>query len=136
MVAGMDDQQIRERERLRQHPEQLQEAIRAARAARLGGGAAAAPRILFGVFGAVFFGAGLCMLGLIWSEESSFVPVFARLFGSLICMAFLTFGGFMVYGAFTTPKLTDAIDLSATAAAGAGSESPTAAPGNYVCPNC
>jgi len=140
----MDDQQIRERERLRKNPESLQQETIQQRLAQLNpmGGP---PRILIGVFGVVFFGAGLCMLGLIWGDEdSSSFPVLGKLFGSLICMAFLAFGGTMVFGAFSRGKgLGGAIaeELRRRAAEGsAGSTAPGAsAPGyegGYRCPFC
>jgi hypothetical protein len=94
----------------------------------------AASRVLIGVFGCVFGGAGLCMLALIWGGESDFVPVPARLFGSLICVAFLAFGGFMVFGAIAGGKaISPSIDLPD---APAGAPSTSANPAGYHCPHC
>jgi hypothetical protein len=90
-------------------------------------------RVMQGVIAVVFGGAGLCVLGLIWSEESNFVPIFARLFGSLIALAFVAFGAFMGYGALARAKLsiprigTSDNPLSPAASAGVA---------GYTCPNC
>ncbi len=86
-------------------------------------------RVLMGIFGLVFGGIGICVLGLIWSSESDFVPVFARLFGSLIACAFVAFGGFMLWSAFAAQKLA-APSISAAA------DTQSTSPGTYVCPNC
>ena len=101
----------------------------------------AGPRILLGVFGCVFAGAGLCMLALIWGGESDFVPVPARLFGSLICVAFLAIGGFVainaiVGGKLMSPRLDvpDLPDLPDGSADATGR--PPASIAGYVCPNC
>jgi hypothetical protein len=134
----MDDQQIRERERLRKNPEQFQQEIVQQQLARMGQ-MNRASRVLVSVFGLVFFGAGLCMLGLIWGEEASFVPVFAKLFGSLICMAFLAFGGTMVFSAFARAKPLSSMladQLTATTCLRPPTTAPgTSAPG-YQCPFC
>ena len=93
-------------------------------------------RVMLGIFGVVFGGAGLCFLGAIWSSESDFVPTFAKLFISLVACAFVAFGGFMVFNAITSGK------LSAPTIAMSGFDdprsplSPVASATNYVCPNC
>ena len=93
-------------------------------------------RVLIGVFGLVFAGAGVCMLALIWGEESNFVPVPARLFGSLICVAFVAFGGTMAFtalrgGSFGAVNLPTLGDMGAT-----NSPTPTTTPAGYICPHC
>jgi hypothetical protein len=92
-------------------------------------------RILLGIFGLVFAGAGICVLGLIWGDRFDFVPVFAKLFGSLIACALLAFGGFMVFSAVAAGKVsfTPIATIPTTGESGKGS---TTSPGRYVCPNC
>ena len=92
-------------------------------------------RALFGVFGLVFAGAGVCMLALIWSGEADFVPTPARLFGTLICLAPIAMGSFFVYGAIAGPKaMSPSIDIpNSPESSGAP---PTTPAGGYVCPNC
>ena len=94
-----------------------------------------ASRILMGVFGMVFAGAGLCMLGLIWGGDSDDVPIYGKLFGSLICVAFLAFGGFAVFGAFVGGRKGMMSPLSEAIQARM-KEGAAAAAGSYVCPSC
>jgi hypothetical protein len=95
----------------------------------------AGARVLLGVFGCVFAGAGICMLALIWGEDSDFVPTPARLFGSLICVAFLAFGGFMATNAIFGGKLmSPRLDLpEALTDSAAISSAPVS---GYHCPHC
>jgi hypothetical protein len=91
-------------------------------------------RLLMAVFGLVFGGAGLCFLGLIWSDESDFVPVFARIFVSLVALAFLAFGGTMAVTAIRgTSGAVNLPDLPLAADAGT---STTSQPATYTCPHC
>jgi DNA-directed RNA polymerase subunit RPC12/RpoP len=103
----------------------------------------AAFRVLVGIFGLVFGGVGICVLGLIWSSESDFVPLFAKLFGSLLACAFLAFGGFLAFTAFTAfaggkngmmSPLSEAIKARMKEGAAAVESSATA--GSYVCASC
>ena len=93
-------------------------------------------RVLMGIFGLVFGGAGVCMLGLIWGSESDFVPMFAKLFGSLLACAFVAFGGFMVFSAFASDKLAAPSISMPTSNDPRSPLPPVASAGSYVCPNC
>jgi hypothetical protein len=90
-----------------------------------------------GVFGLVFGGVGLCVLALIWGNEFDFVPVPAKLFGSLVAVAFLAFGGTMAFtalrggtmGEVNLPDMRGVADDTAP-------KPPATSPAGYVCPNC
>src|SRR6185503_5759769 len=92
-------------------------------------------RGLLGVVGFVFGGCGLCMLALIWGEESSIMPVPARLFGSLICLAFVAFGGTMLFGAITGggPLGKSTIELPEVTG-DSPAPPPSSSPAGYHCP--
>jgi len=84
------------------------------------------------------------MLALIWGEESNFVPVPARLFGSLICLAFVAFGATMLFGAITgggpmrqsNIGLPDVSETNPPSNSSRESALPPAGSAAYVCPNC
>jgi hypothetical protein len=61
-----------------------------------------ASRLLFGVFGLVFLGIGLTVLGFLWGspfDEFDSPPLFFRIFGSFIAVAFVAMGGTIAYSA-------------------------------------
>lgn len=109
-----------------------------------------AARFIAGVFGFVFFGIGLTVLGFVWSGDAlDDMPFFLRLFPSFIALAFVAFGGTMAYSAVTggglmaAPSQLLAAQQRARDAAGATADAPagpTAPPlvqeGQYVCPHC
>ena len=96
-------------------------------------------RALLGVVGFVFGGAGICMLALIWGSDSDFVPVPARLFGSLICLAFIAIAGTMLLGAIKGNLMGGrTIDLPEIAGGDPAADPRGSAdkPGGYHCPHC
>ena len=96
-----------------------------------------AGRLLIGIFGLVFTGAPLCMLALLWGDESDFVPIPARLFGSLICLAGVAFGGTMLFSAVTGGGLLGVPKINLPDPQATDSPAPSAGPtAGYVCPNC
>ena len=61
-------------------------------------------RFIGGVFGFAFFGAGVSVIGFLWSQPFGQVgspPIFFRIFGSLIATVFVAVGGGILYGAIT-----------------------------------
>lgn len=86
-------------------------------------------RVIFGVFGAVFAGIGLTVIGGMWlAPFDSFhsPPLFFRIFASLIAIAFVAMGGGIAVAAWSG-KLQPRV--------GTDSLSPTASAG-YTCPQC
>ncbi len=90
--------------------------------------AAATPveRFLLVVFGLVFGGAGLTILGSLWlSSDGPRPPLFFRIMGSLIAIAFVAFAGGMIFGGVGRPSAASPPD--SRRADGTGS---------YTCPHC
>ena len=61
-------------------------------------------RFIGAVFGFVFFGIGVSVIGFLWSApfgEFGSPPVFFRIFGSFIALAFVAMGGGTAYAAIT-----------------------------------
>lgn len=87
-------------------------------------------RFLGFVFGCLFGGVGLTVLAFLWTAQGfGAPPLFFRLFGSFIALAFVAFGGTMIYGSLHG---SPAVDLSA-------SSTPPSQPankGSYTCPHC
>jgi hypothetical protein len=74
------------------------------RSIRPGGDMTQSPagRIIGGVFGFVFFGIGLTVIGFLWGagfNELDSPPIFFRIFASLISLAFITIGGLTLLSA-------------------------------------
>jgi hypothetical protein len=87
-----------------------------------------AARFLLGTFGFVFAGIGLTVLGFLWTADGfGEPPLVFKLFGSLIAVAFVAFGGTMAFGA---------IRGTASGAAAAGGRMPAPTAGGYACPKC
>ena len=90
-------------------------------------------RFIGALFGSVFGGIGLTLLGFLWSERGfGEPPLFFKLFGSFIAIAFAAFGGMLIFGAIkgapSPPRSVPADPLSPDATSGAE-------PG-YKCPAC
>jgi hypothetical protein len=94
-------------------------------------------RFIAGVFGVVFGGVGICLLFLMWGGEADFTPVPMRMFGSLIALAFVAFGGVMVFSVFKSNAM-GSIELPdvSDASPGAPLPPPSSSPAGYVCPRC
>jgi hypothetical protein len=95
---------------------------------------------LFAVFGFVFGGIGLAVLIFLWSggDEFGAPPLFFRIFGSFIAIAFVAFGGTMVFS-FLKPKsmlpITNAFVSTDPSTAPPPVVPPTPVAG-YTCPHC
>lgn len=66
--------------------------------------AAGVGRFIGAVFGFVFFGIGISVIGFLWSQPFGGFgspPLFFRIFGSLIACAFVAVGGGTAYAAIT-----------------------------------
>jgi DNA-directed RNA polymerase subunit RPC12/RpoP len=103
----------------------------------------AAGRFIAGTFGFVFAGIGLTVIGFLWFgfERGEFgaPPLFFRIFGSFIAIAFVAIGGTALVGALTaSPSLTGQSPLPPLPTHPATPRSPThpLATGPYVCPHC
>ncbi len=62
------------------------------------------PRFVAAVFGFVFLGIGLTVIGFLWSQpfgEFGSPPLIFRIFGSFIAVAFVAMGGGTAYAALT-----------------------------------
>lgn len=92
----------------------------------------ASARFIMAVFGLVFGGIGLCVLGLVWSDAGSFAPTFMRIFASLIAVAFVAFGGVMAVTAIRGAVALPNLPLPTTASI----PEPQPSPGVYTCPHC
>lgn len=92
-------------------------------------------RFVGGVFGFVFAGIGLTVLVFLWSASGfGEPPLFFRIFGSFIAIAFVAFGGAMLYGVITGRAMATAARPPSVPT---GKPGPTAAPTTgYQCPNC
>src|SRR5437870_1945814 len=91
-------------------------------------------RFIGGVFGLIFFGIGLTVLIFLWSApfgEFGSPPLFFRVFGSFIAIAFLAGGGTVAFGAIFGGGMMSEI----TTLAEKQSTLPPAQAG-YVCSNC
>ena len=104
----------------------------------------AASRIVFGVFGFAFAGIGITTLGFLWLtpfNEFGSPPLFFRIFGSFISLAFVAMGGTTFVAAILGNRLqrrgTDFDQFNQTKG-----ESPPDGPAipssslNYCCSNC
>ena len=101
-----------------------------------------AGRIIAGVFGFVFGGIGLTVLGFMWlSPTDGFdsPPLFFRVFASFIAIPFVAIGGTLFYGAITGKALQGRaarqlgrMQTGATTNSGA----PSSPAGGYRCPSC
>ena len=89
------------------------------------------------IYGLVFLGVGVTVLIFLWSQpDNGFAPpLFFRVMGSFISMAFVAFGFAMCAAAFTAGRLmrSGSPPIADTPASAEGS-----APGatSYTCPHC
>jgi hypothetical protein len=107
-----------------------------------------AARFIGAVFGFVFFGIGLTVLIFLWSAGDGFgsPPLFFRIFGSFIAIAFVAMGGTMGLGSLLGKGLGPRTSAMASQIRGMreqlGEYSPPAGdsapppPARYVCQNC
>jgi hypothetical protein len=97
-------------------------------------------RIIGGVFGFVFFGIGLTVIGFLWGagfDEFGSPPIFFRIFGSLISLAFVTIGGLTLVSAVLGRNLLGSPrrPLKGEEPASAAMR-PATSTGRYECPHC
>jgi hypothetical protein len=85
-------------------------------------------RFVIGVFGFVFGGIGVTVICHLWTQDGfGAPPVFFKLFGSFIALAFVAMGGmFLVTALKTQPTQSSPPALEPSADTGAG----------YTCPAC
>ena len=90
-------------------------------------------RFIGGVFGFVFGGIGLTVLGFLWGERGfGEPPLFFKLFGSFIAIAFVAFGGASLAAAIKGPA-----SLPGNTDTGTQSHDATSDIGpGYKCPAC
>ena len=97
------------------------------------------PRFVGAIFGFVFFGIGLTVLGFLWLSpfgEFGSPPLFFRIFGSFIAIAFVAMGGGMATSMlFGKQSAFDRV-AEMQASIRAAQTSKPIAPGSYVCPHC
>jgi DNA-directed RNA polymerase subunit RPC12/RpoP len=84
-------------------------------------------RFIGAVFGFVFGGIGLTVIGFLWTERGfGEPPLFFKLFGSFIALAFVAVGGLLFFSALKgQPPQTETTHT----------QSPSASTG-YTCPAC
>ena len=99
-----------------------------------------AARFIGGVFGLVFLGIGLTVIGsLWWAPFGAFgsPPIVFRIFGSLIAVAFVAMGGTVAVGSILGRGA--GVSVGADESAGRPDPQETAVQGSnkgYVCPGC
>jgi len=106
--------------------------------------AQSAGRFVGGVFGFVFFGIGLTVLISLWGAPFGAFgspPLFFRVFGSFIALAFVAMGGTALLGAIrgAGPFSTDhvaGVQAMMDRATDHEPGSPTASQAGYHCPHC
>ena len=87
-------------------------------------------RIIAAVFGFVFGGIGLTVLGSLWGERGfGEPPLFFKLFGSFIAIAFVAVGGITLFAAIKGPP-------ALPENTGAASDATSHAGSGYQCPAC
>jgi hypothetical protein len=86
------------------------------------------PRFLGAVFGFVFCGIGLTVLGFLWTARGfGEPPLFFKLFGSFIAIPFVAVGGTLLFRSIKGPPAQTGSTLN---------QSPAAPRTGYVCPAC
>jgi hypothetical protein len=85
-------------------------------------------RVIAGIFGFVFAGIGLSVLGFLWFAEDGFgsPPLFFRIVGSLVAVAFVAMGGGIAFSAVA----------GRLSRASAGPQPPFTSGAGYRCPRC
>jgi hypothetical protein len=95
-----------------------------------------AARFIGGVFGFVFAGIGLTVLAFLWGssfDEFGSPPLFFRVFGSFIAVAFVAVGGGTLYSMLRGGRVAPGAPLEPDAIQ---ANAPVASAGGYQCPNC
>ena len=92
---------------------------------------------LAAIYGLVFLGVGVTVLIFLWSQPDNGMspPLFFRVIGSFIAVAFVAFGFAMCAGAFTAGRLMRSSNPPA-ANTSASTERSTPAASSYTCPHC
>ena len=104
--------------------------------------ALAAGRFVGAVFGLVFFGIGLTVIGFMWFGDDGFgsPPVFFKIFASLIALAFVAMGGTLaassIFGGGMLARHSEAIDQAMRQAQSRPTSTTANAPAGYACPHC
>lgn len=99
-------------------------------------------RIVGGVFGFVFFGIGVTVIIFLWSQPFDAFgspPLFFRIFGSFIALAFVAIGGAIAVGAVAGARTHVTLDhFSDDARDGLDRKTPGPAQSqvNYACSQC
>lgn len=102
-------------------------------------------RIVFSLFGFIFAGIGITVIVFLWSEPfDSFhsPPLFFRIFGSFIALAFIIFGGAMGIGTLMAGRKPGqdpaawAVEARDQLRQQAGQPADPVAAGRYACPRC
>jgi DNA-directed RNA polymerase subunit RPC12/RpoP len=86
-------------------------------------------RFLGVIFGLVFAGIGLSVIGMLWTQRGfGEPPVFAKIFGSLVAVPFVAVGATLVFSVIRGRAPGSSLES-------AGAEQGAAAAG-YACPGC
>lgn len=94
-------------------------------------------RFIGGVFGFVFLGVGLTVLGFLWLtpfNQFGSPPLFFRIIGSFVATAFVATGGGFAYAAITGKLMNPASRFSSFDQASKSSD--MGAGSRYVCDKC
>lgn len=95
-------------------------------------------RFVGAVFGLVFLGIGLTVIGFLWGApfgEFGSPPLFFRIFGSFIALAFVAMGGATAYGAITGINRLSAIQKTMKQS-GSNSSANLSGRESYSCDRC
>ncbi len=104
--------------------------------------AAAAGRFVGAVFGLVFFGIGLTVIGVMWFASDGFgsPPVFFKLIASFIALAFVAMGGTLaassIFGGAMLARHGAALGQSMRERPSRYPSTPPTTPAGYGCPHC
>lgn len=99
-------------------------------------------KFIFGTFGLIFGGVGVTVLIFLWSQsfnEFGSPPLFFRIFGSFIALAFVLFGGGACFAAIFGGRMVKDRLLSITPSEQDQSTPEEKQPNrslNYICPHC
>ena len=89
------------------------------------------------IYGLIFFGIGVTVVIFLWGQDDGFgsPPLFFRVVGSFIALAFVAFGLAMCGSALAAGKLFRSGGAAAVDAS-TESESPDSRATSYTCPHC
>jgi DNA-directed RNA polymerase subunit RPC12/RpoP len=94
-------------------------------------------RFIGGVFGLVFLGIGLVVIGSLWTAPFGAFgspPLVSRLFGTLIAVAFVAMGGGIAVASFLGRQTGNAAGSTASSSPPPASPSPSSSA--YLCSKC